>query len=64
MTEIDINNINSFKDRYSEVLKNKKENDQKLIDAKKFYDEYCDSKIQQKILKIFDEYKFYKKTWS
>ena len=34
LTEIDINNINSFKDRYSEVLKNKKENDQKLLDEK------------------------------
>ncbi len=65
LTEIDINNINSFKDRYSEVLKNKKENDQKLIDAKKFYDEYCDSKnTAENFKKVFDEYKFYKKTWS
>ncbi len=65
LTEIDINNINSFKDRYYETLKNKIENDQKLKDAKKFYDEYCDSKnTAENFKKVFDEYKFYKKTWS
>ena len=36
-----------------------------LIDAKKFYDEYCDSKnTAENFKKVFDEYKFYKKTWS
>ena len=36
-----------------------------MIDAKKFYDEYCDSKnTAENFKKVFDEYKFYKKTWS
>ena len=65
LTEIDISDINSFKDRYYEIIKNKIENDKKLKDAKKFYEEYCNSKnTAENFKKVFEEYKFYKKTWS
>ena len=65
LTEIDINDVNSFKERYYQIIKNKAENDQKLEDAKNFYNEYCNSEnIAENFKKVFEEYKFYKKTWS
>ncbi len=65
LIEIDINNVFSFKEKYYEILNNKNDNTKRLENAKKFYDKYCDSKnTAENFKKVFEEYNFFKKTWS
>ncbi len=65
ITEIDINNTNSFLESYESIKKNDKSNLDKISKAKLFFDEHCDeNKISKNFKKVFSEYEKYKKTWS
>jgi len=65
LTEIDINHINSFLEKYEFIKKNEESNKKKMDEAKLFFDKHCDKKIvSDNFNKVFSEYEKYKNTWS
>ena len=53
LTEIDINNTESFLENLQRIEKDKKQNEIKLKNAYKFYHEHCD---EERLLTIFKKY--------
>jgi hypothetical protein len=65
ITEIDLNDANSFIEKYYEVKNNNIKNQEKLTNAKIFIDNHCnDTLIANNFRKILKEYKYFKSLWS
>lgn len=65
LTEIDIDNTNSFFSKYEFLKKNNIENEKRLDEAFKFFETHCDEKhIIKNFSDVFDKFKKIKKTWS
>tara|TARA_Y100000389_G_scaffold204648_1_gene258574 strand:+ start:539 stop:1744 length:1206 start_codon:yes stop_codon:yes gene_type:complete len=64
LTEIDINQVSSFLEKYNDIKNNELLNNKKLNEAKLFFEKYCDEKIiGNNFKKVFKEYKQFKDTW-
>ena len=65
LTEIDIEQIDSFIKNYNDIKNNKTLNDKKISEAKIFFDKFCDEKnIANNFKNVFKEYEYFKNTWS
>lgn len=65
INEIDLNDVNSFIEKYYEVKNNNIKNQEKLINAKIFIDKHCsDTLTANNFRKIFKEYEYFKSLWS
>ena len=65
LTEIDIDQKNSFLQNYEFIKSNEEVNREKINKAKKFFDEHCNEEIiSNNFNKTFHEYNKYKSTWS
>ncbi len=64
LTEIDIDNIESFLDNLQLIENDKKTNDTKLNTARSFYDQHCnEKKVMNNFEKVFEEYKKIRQLW-
>ena len=64
LTEIDINNIESFFDNLNKIENDKENNESKLNAARIFYDKHCDEKIViNNFETVFNEYKKIRELW-
>ncbi|PDH19050.1 MAG: hypothetical protein CNA95_00125 [Pelagibacterales bacterium MED-G41] len=64
LTEIDIDNIESFLDNLKIIENDKETNEIKLNAAKLFYDKHCDEKkVMSNFEKVFKEYKKIRDLW-
>ena len=64
LTEIDIDNTESFLENLQRIEKDKKQNEIKLKNAYKFYHEHCDEeKVINNFQKVFAEYKKIRELW-
>ncbi len=64
LTEIDINNTESFLGNLQRIEKDRKQNEIKLKNAYKFYHEHCDEeKVINNFQKVFAEYKKIRELW-
>tara|TARA_B100000886_G_scaffold80315_1_gene52224 strand:- start:542 stop:1747 length:1206 start_codon:yes stop_codon:yes gene_type:complete len=64
LTEIDIDNIESFLDNLQIIENDKKTNENKLNAARSFYDKHCDeNKVMNNFEKVFKEYKKIRELW-
>ena len=64
LTEIDIDNIESFLDNLQLIENDKKTNEIKLNTARSFYDQHCnEKKVMNNFEKVFEEYKKIRQLW-
>ena len=64
LTEIDINNPESVRINYLNILENPKNNIIKLNNAKNYFNKFLTKKIlADSFIKIFNEYKYIKERW-
>jgi hypothetical protein len=64
LSEIDINDYSSVRNRYFDILNNLQHNKNKLQNAKLYYNEtFKEENMAKSFIKIFEEYKYIKERW-
>ncbi len=65
LNEIDVTQVDSFINKFNEVINNKNINDKKLNEARVFFDKFCDEKkVADNLRSVFKDYDYFRSTWS
>ena len=64
LTEIDINDFSSVRTKYLSILNNLEDNQNKLQNARLYYNDTLNEKnMARTFIKIFEEYRYIKERW-